>query len=788
MYKNMTIKAKLIASFVVISVLVAILAVYSITAIGKSADGFTSYRGMAKNSVLAGRVQSNMLMVRMNVKDYLKTPIQKEVDEFNQYYDKTDALIKEALIEIQKPVRVSMVKEISEKFHDYHDQFYAVIEFYKKRNEIVNNNLDVNGKKIEQLLTEVMSSAKKDNDMDASFEAALSVRSLLLARLYTSKYLSSNKVDHATRVDKEFNDLQHEIDLLQKEVQNPIRKSQLAQAVSLIDTYRDGVKNIVTIIKDRNIIINEKLNVIGPDIAKLAEEIKISIKKDQDEIGPEVASLNDSIKLLTTIISLFILIFSITLSILIPKDIVNLIETFQKGLLGFFSYLNKEVTTVQAININSNDEIGVMTKVVNQNIEKTKTLIDQDTQLLEDVKRVVTEVGQGRLNQRIEKTTQSENLTELKEIFNNMLDVTSKNVCEDINKLNRVLESFAKLDFRDRVENDIGGVSKGLNNLAEIINQMLVENKSNGLTLDKSSNILLKNVDTLNQNSNEAAAALEETAAALEEITGNISNNTSNIIEMSNLASSVTSSASRGESLANETTKAMTEIDVEVNAINDAISVIDQIAFQTNILSLNAAVEAATAGEAGKGFAVVAQEVRNLASRSAEAANEIKTLVQNATSKANGGKKIADEMISGYSVLNENISKTIDLIKDVEMASKEQLTGIEQINDAVNSLDQQTQQNAMIASQTHDVAVDTDKIAKLVVSDADAKEFIGKNDVKAKTMDKHQTASANTSTKPADTQKEDTPKPVSQPQSKPSKQLETIKPTNNSDDDEWASF
>ena len=121
-----------------------------------------------------------------------------------------------------------------------------------------------------------------------------------------------------------------------------------------------------------------------------------------------------------------------------------------------------------------------------------------------------------------------------------------------------------------------------------------------------------------------------------------------------------------------------------------------------------------------------------MASRSAEAAKEIKTIVENATTKANQGKDIAGHMIEGYKQLNQNISQTINLIQDIEMSSKEQLTGIEQINDAVNSLDQQTQQNAIVASQTHDVAVITDQIAKLIVNDANAKEFEGKNEVKAK--------------------------------------------------------
>jgi methyl-accepting chemotaxis protein len=364
----------------------------------------------------------------------------------------------------------------------------------------------------------------------------------------------------------------------------------------------------------------------------------------------------------------------------------------------------------------------------------------------------------------------------------------ANNLEKNIDGVLKILSEYSNNNYMNRVE--IKGIkehllrlSMGINTLGDSVTTILTENKSNGLSLDQSSDTLLKNVDKLNRNSNEAAAALEETAAALEQITSNITSNTNNIVQMSQLASSVTDSASKGETLANQTTQSMNEIDDEVNAINEAISVIDQIAFQTNILSLNAAVEAATAGEAGKGFAVVAQEVRNLASRSAEAAGEIKNLVENATSKADQGKKIANEMITGYSNLNANIQQTIELIKDVEIASKEQQQGIEQINDAVTSLDQQTQQNAMIASQTHDVAVQTDTIAKLVVQDANSKEFPGKNQISAKIVD--QGIQKNATSTPQTNAITNSPK-----QKKKSDSQAKITPitSNSKDEDEWTSF
>ncbi|NVJ53311.1 MAG: PAS domain S-box protein [Campylobacteraceae bacterium] len=376
------------------------------------------------------------------------------------------------------------------------------------------------------------------------------------------------------------------------------------------------------------------------------------------------------------------------------------------------------------------DKNGKVTRVVKfaQDITDAKRVIHCVNDAIDVAKT-------GLMNQTITEKTKNDGIEELKNGINDLFKIVSSKVNGDLNSISDALNSYQKLDFRFRIEgNDLGDTANGLNSLAEVINKMLVDNKENGLTLDESSNILLKNVDMLNVNTNEAAASLEETAAALEEITSNISSNTKNVLKMAEFANQVTSSTNEGKTLAQETTNAMNDIDAEVNAINEAITVIDQIAFQTNILSLNAAVEAATAGEAGKGFAVVAQEVRNLASRSAEAAKEIKTLVEKATIKANNGKTISSKMIEGYNGLSENITKTIDLISDIESSTKEQQTGIEQINDAINSLDSQTQQNASIANQTHDITVQTDTIAKLIVSDANEKEFIGKESVKAKNL------------------------------------------------------
>ena len=481
---------------------------------------------------------------------------------------------------------------------------------------------------------------------------------------------------------------------------------------------------------------------------------------------------------IAAIIGLSLIALTIFFSVRTLKTNLALISD---GLNDFFSYLNKKSTNPKQIEITSQDEFGVMATSINENVESIRVGIDQDNALIDNVKDIVNNVSKGYFDKKIQKSTTTDSLNELKNLLNEMLKNLEDFVGKDLNVLSATLSKYTQREFTAKLDtSNSGKIGNEIIEMNKMITHMLQDNQRDGLLLQDSAKDLTTSMTTLSSNATSQAASLEETAASIDEITSNIEQTSQKAQEMLSISNETKTSASQGKNLANQTVEAMEQINDTVININEAISVIDQIAFQTNILSLNAAVEAATAGEAGKGFAVVAQEVRNLASRSAEAAKEIKDLVEGATQKADHGKSISSKMIEGFSQLEEKIVSTSSLIDDVTNAAKEQSVGMNQIADAVGQLDQFTQENAAVADKTNTIAQETNKIAHDVVQN------VAKNNFDGKEMNLERVKAVKTKTTPVEVKNKTKVSSPAKP--KVTASSSSVVSSQKSNDDEWESF
>jgi len=203
----------------------------------------------------------------------------------------------------------------------------------------------------------------------------------------------------------------------------------------------------------------------------------------------------------------------------------------------------------------------------------------------------------------------------------------------------------------------------------------------------------------LSDRTEEQSSSLVQTTSTMEEMTAIVKNNADNAAQANQLAVAAREKAEGGGRVVGAAVAAMGEINTASNKIVEVIGVIDEIAFQTNLLALNAAVEAARAGEQGQSFAVVASEVRNLASRSAGAAKEIKALIQDSVRKVNEGTRLVDESGEALGEIVTRVKKVTDVMADIANSSREQALGIEQVNSAVIAMDSMTQQNAALVEE-----------------------------------------------------------------------------------------
>jgi methyl-accepting chemotaxis protein len=424
------------------------------------------------------------------------------------------------------------------------------------------------------------------------------------------------------------------------------------------------------------------------------------------------------------IIPAIMFFLTILFSYSIQKTILESISKIKNGMEGFFTYLTSTNKDLELIDLDSEDDLGQMAKDLNSNIVKIKDGLAQDNEVINEAKFVSNMVGNGFLVYRINSSANNQYINELRDTVNDMIASLRINIVESF----QTSLQYANRDFTKQAKKtDVGAIVntqlRCLNMIGANISEFLAMVNKNGQLLDTKSSELLEYVNTLHTSTLTQASSVEQTVVAIDEITKSIADTTQKANNMLQIANQTKSFANEGIGLVSNSQQSMVEISESTNAINEAITIIDQIAFQTNILSLNAAVEAATAGEAGKGFAVVAQEVRNLASRSAEAAKEIKDLVENANNKAKDGALISKKMYESFNELNTTIEQNTILINDVANANKNQMESLTHINEAMESLDSITYKNTNIAKETKNVATQTNDVAQSMIQAVNNNEY-----------------------------------------------------------------
>ncbi|MBW8182855.1 methyl-accepting chemotaxis protein [Shewanella nanhaiensis] len=603
---SISVAKKLSIAPIVLGLILIIITVIGISALNGLADRMHQITfDLAPDTELAADITSSLYRLRLTVKNYVKTGDDKWVSQFQSQSKNWQAALDKAFLEIQNPQRVAMLNEIKSNKDTYVSTFNnIVVSNQQKRNKAVTETLNARGPEIERGLTKIMQSANEDGDIHAAFLAGTAIRSLLLGRLYVSKFLVENQPSQVDRFNKELTDTTKQIDTLLDSLENPTRRTYATEAKADIISYTNIANNVSSYISTRNAGI-KTLDTIGPQVANQLDELRASIAESMSAASAAADESQQTSSTLLLTVALIAIIFGLVIAYIISKAIISSLDSMNK--------------------------------------------------VFADIAQ-----GEGDLTKRIPVTGQDE--------------------------LSLLASSF--------------------NLFAEKIQKTVIEVSSSTGQLQSASDALTtKAKQTQNEVSQQQSQA-QLAAAAMTEMSASASEVSSSANQANDLSSSALSTASNGREVVINAVSSMSALSTQLTdssgiienlrkdseQIGTVLDVIRSIAEQTNLLALNAAIEAARAGEQGRGFAVVADEVRSLASRTQESTEEIQTIIQTLQQRSESAFKAMTESCA-------SAESTAELVQSAEQSLGQIAEFMDEINNSIAHISDAAGQQATVSDE-----------------------------------------------------------------------------------------
>ncbi|MBN2719092.1 MAG: HAMP domain-containing protein, partial [Deltaproteobacteria bacterium] len=474
MLDNLSIGKKIGGGFGICIALMAILATVSWFGFGAAETGFTDYREIARDNVLMGRVQANLLEARLQVKNFIQTSSDDSVAKFNERFDDTQEFVTEAKETIQNPERATLVTQMDTQLGEYKTAFEQVVALQKKRNSSVDAMVAASVKARDNV-SAFVENAARSNDNAAAIVGGNMLEHFLLSRVYVLKYLDTNADDDVKRVQSEKSELEQQLQLLQRNVTQNTQRDLLTAFEKNTAEYMAGFSAVVSAITERNQLIQGTLDTVGPQIADAAEEVKLSLKEEQDAIGPAVHASNERSSAVMLASAVVGVLFGIGLAIVIARKMTGPVFALKENAARVAKGdLNQKIT------IDQKDEIGQLATAFKQMIANLKAKNDAEAETKRMVDGVIASVADtaqklqdGKLQTRAESAGATGDYKDMLVAFNGALDAVIKPLQFSANYVERISRGDIPSKITDEYKGEFNDIKNSINQLIEAIGSLI---------------------------------------------------------------------------------------------------------------------------------------------------------------------------------------------------------------------------------------------------------------------------------------------------------------------------